>query len=224
MTDDHFPPGQPIETLSNRSFEAKREYVEDLERRADPQAIALLVECLCDESGYLRDLAEQAFTRLGGTGVAALLPLLDQGLWYTRTSAARVLGRQGYRPAVPALIRLTDDGNETVARAAQEALAGIARERGALRVAHALHRLAPDLRRRRLAEIQERSAPLAERVEHFMRNAELMGVEDPDPLADDSPTVRAADEGVEWEVLTGPLPPKPSAGDPGGGHAGSASD
>jgi len=46
-----------------------------------------------------------------------------------------------------------------------------------------------------------------------------MDIEDVDSLTDDSPAVRAAEEGVEWEVLTGPPPPKEQSGEAGGGEA-----
>ena len=64
MADDRLPVG-PLEALNARGLTAKREYVRGLEQRKDAEAFSLLVECLCDESWFLRDLAEQAFVRLG---------------------------------------------------------------------------------------------------------------------------------------------------------------
>jgi HEAT repeat protein len=215
MTEDKHPQN----ALNSRNLATKREYVRDLVMKGDQQSLLLLVECLCDESWYLRDLAEQAFLGMGEGGASVLLPLLEQGLWFTRTSAARVLGRLGYRPSVPALFRLSDDTNDTVADAARDALVAIGVQRGAIGLAHTLHRLPPDLRRRRIDEIAARDRVLAERIERMMRNEELMGTEDESMLTDDSPAVRASEEGVEWEVLTGPPPPKQRVGEPGPGHA-----
>lgn len=217
MTEDKY--GKPYDALNTRGLTAKREYVRDLELRADNEALSLLVECLCDESWYLRELAEQSFAKLGDRGAHALLPLLEDGLWFTRVSAARVLGRLGYRAAVPGLFRLTEDANTTVVAAAHAALAQIAGQRGAVRLAHTLHRMAPDVRRRRLDEIAARDRALAERLDRLMRSDDLMAAEQPDALSDDSPAVRAMEEGVEWEVLTGPPPPKDRPGEPGGGNA-----
>ncbi len=221
MTDDKYAQ-KPLDHLNTRGLTAKREYVRGLETRGDPEALSLLVECLCDESWYLRDLAEEAFLRMGDRGAAALLPLLEQGLWFTRTSAARVLGRVGYRPSVPALLRLAEDANETVVAASREALVTIGHQGGAVTVAHALHRLPPDLRRRRLDELAARDRPLFERVERLMRSDELMSTETADTLSDDHALVRASEEGVEWELLTGPPPTRDRAGEPGGGHGGTA--
>jgi HEAT repeat protein len=214
MSDDKFAP------LNSRGLSAKREYVRGLEQRADPEALSLLVECICDESWYLRGLAEEAFLRLGDRGAAVLLPLLEQGLWYTRTSTARVLGRLGYRPAVHGLLRLADDSNTTVANGAREALIAIGHQRGSVTIAHALHRLPPEVRRRRLDELAERDRPLLERVERLMRSDELMSAESGEALCDDDALVRASEDGVEWELLTGPVPPRKSPGESGGGHAG----
>src|SRR5438067_1782989 len=63
MTDS--PPSRPTDLLNSRGLAAKREYVRGLEQRRDPESLSLLVECLCDESWYLRDLAAQVFVRMG---------------------------------------------------------------------------------------------------------------------------------------------------------------
>jgi hypothetical protein len=217
MTDEKHGQQKTFDAVNTRGLANKREYVRDLQMRGDPQSMALLTECLCDESWYLRELAEEAFLNMGEQGAPVILPLLGQGLWYTRTSIARVLGKLGYRPAVPALLKLTEDANTTVADAARDSLVAIGTKRGASRLAHALHRLPPDARRRRLDEIAVRDRILGERIERMMRNDDLMGAEDPDGLSDDHPSVRATEEGVEWEVLTGPPPAKQRA-EAGGGH------
>jgi HEAT repeat protein len=217
MSDDKHTPGS---VLNTRGLATKREYVRELRVRGDAQALSLLVECLCDESWYLRELAEAAFLELGETGAEALLPMLDQGLWFTRVSAARVFGRLGYRRAVSGLLRLTEDANSTVVHAAREALVGIGNRHGAIRLAHALHRLPPDARRRQLDGLTALDASLRERLERLMRSEELMLAEDVEPLSDDSPAVRAI-EGVAPETPAGSPPsppPRPRAEEPGGGN------
>ena len=124
-----------------------------------------------------------------------------------------MIGRMGYRPAVPRLLRMARDANAMVAQSAREALAEIARRGGASRVAREVHALDPDLRRRHLADLAGLDRAVAERVETLMRKEELMSVADPDGLSDDSPVVRASEEGVSWELLTGPpAPRKPGSG------------
>ncbi len=211
MSDDRHPPARSYDALNTRGLAAKREYVRGLEKRRDSEALSLLVECLCDESWYLRQLAEQAFLNLGSEGAPLLLPLLEQGLWFTRVSSAGILGKLGHAPAVPGLLRLTEDENRTVAEAAREALIAVGRSSGAVRIAHVLHRLAPDSRRRRLEDLAARDAELAERIQRLMTNDELMAVEDTELLTDDHPVVRASEDGFEWEVLTSPPAPKTPA-------------
>jgi HEAT repeat protein len=208
---------RPLDVLNARGLTAKREYVRGLEQRHDEEALSLLVECLCDESWYLRGLAEEAFLRLGEKGAAVLLPLLEQGLWYTRSSAARVVGRMGYRAAVPMLVRMAEDSNATVAQSAAEALTELARRGGASRIAHELFRLAPEIRRRRIDEVARLDRAVAERIEKLTRKEELMSLEDPEGLSDDSDVVRASEEGVEWEILTGPPPSRDRVPPPGSG-------
>jgi len=209
MSDDKYPPGKPFDALNSRGLAGKREYVRGLQQRRDEEALSLLVECLCDESWYLRELAEKALMQVGERANPVLLPLLDQGLWFTRTSASRVLGRFGCREAVPALLRLTEDANETVADAARDALVAIGRNGGSITLASSLHRLPPDLRRRRFDEISTSDRHLGERIERLQHHDDLMSAGGSDALHDDSPEVRAAEEGFEWEVLTGPATTDP---------------
>ena len=220
MSDEKLTQPKPFDALNARGLAAKREYVRGLEQRRDAEALSLLLECLCDESWYLRDLAGQVFQRMGDEGATAILPLLETGLWYTRTSVAEILGRLGFRQAVPALLRQADDANRTVAESARVALVSIARGGGCYRLAHVLHRMPPDARRRRFEDLHARDRTLAERIERLMRNEELMSAEDQGALADDSPFVRANEDGVEWELLTRPMPP-PTGDVPGSGGYGS---
>jgi hypothetical protein len=118
------------------------------------------------------------------------------------------------------MLRLTEDANETVAEAARAALIAIGTSGGAIALARSLHRLPPELRYRRFEEIRTRDRQLGDRVDRMMRQEELMSAEG-EELTDDSPMVRASEEGLEWEVLTGPSssgprPPRPEAarGDP----------
>lgn len=220
MTDDKYAQARTTyDAMSTRGLASKREYVRDLEQRADEDALARLCECLRDESWFMRELAEEAFMRLGSNGARALVPLLRQGLWFTRSSAARTLGRLGYGDAVPELFVLTEDANETAAASARDALVEIGHRGGAIRLAHALHRMPPDLRQRRVREIVSRDPALGERLERFMRSEDLMSVEDASVLSDESAAVRASEEGVVWEVLTAPSPPPPPPGDGDDGRA-----
>ncbi|HEY3215505.1 MAG TPA: HEAT repeat domain-containing protein [Candidatus Eisenbacteria bacterium] len=209
MSDDTYAQSKPFDALNSRGLAGKREYVRSLEQRNDAEALSLLVECLCDESWYLRELAEDALMRVGPSSSVVLLPLLEQGLWFTRTSAARVLGRFAHRDAVPPLFRLTDDGNETVAKAALEALVAIGHGGGTIRIARELSRQPPGPRRRRFEEISARDPLLARRIERMMRNDRLMSIEGGDAWSDDSPEVRSSEEGLEWEAV-----PAPAATDP----------
>jgi HEAT repeat protein len=204
MSDEKYAAGRTLDAMNARGLAGKRDYVRSLEQRRDDEAMSLLVECLCDESWYLRDLAEQALLRLGDRGGETLLPILEQGLWFSRASAARVLGRLGYRPAAPGLLRLCRDANATVAQAAVASLVDLAHRRGSVRIAWELHRHETESRRELLAQLGAMDRPLFERLERMLRNDDLMTREHPDDLRDDSDLVRASEEGVEWEVLTGP--------------------
>jgi HEAT repeat protein len=217
MADEKPGAGRALDAMNARGLAGKRDYVRSLEQRRDEDAMAMLVECLCDESWYLRDLAEHALLRSGERGGEALLPILEQGLWFSRTSAARVLGRLGYAPAVAGLLRQCSDSNASVVQESQSALVELAHRGGSVRIAWELHRTAPERRREMLHRLRALDRALFERLERMLRNDELMTNDDPDDLRDDSELVRASEEGVEWELLTGPpAPRKPALSEAGG--------
>lgn len=204
------------DAMNARGLAGKRDYVRSLEQRRDAESLSLLVECLCDESWYLRELAEGALQRMGEASAEALLPILETGLWYSRASAARVLGRLGHGGAVPGILRLCGDDNGTVALAARESLAELAHRGGSVRIAWELMRLPADVRRARVAEFTALQRAFGERLERLLRHEELMSSEDPASLRDDSAVVRASEEGVEWEILTGPPATRSDDPRPGG--------
>jgi HEAT repeat protein len=190
------------EALSARGLADKRDYVRSLEQRRDEQALALLVECLGDESGYLRELAEAALAKLNEREAAAagarLLPLLREGLWYARASAARTLGGMAYAPAAASLLGMCEDRVDSVAREAVAALAAIGAHGGATRIAWELHRTSPERRAARLDRLRARDGALADRVQGLLAVDRLMTHPDPDQLRDDAPQVRAWEERT-WE-------------------------
>jgi len=222
MSDDKHAQSKAYDPLASRGLTGKRDYVRGLEQRSDAEAMSLLVECLCDESWYLRELAEQALERIGERAAPVLVPLLEQGLWFTRTSAARVLGRFAHPGAVEPLLRLIEDANETVVEAARAALVEIGRGGGAIHIARALHRLPPDLRRRRFEELSDRDRPLGERLDHMLRNDELMAVGAGDRRSNDSTVTRATEDHLEWEVVTGASKPQSPSDGRGGGDGDTA--
>ncbi len=216
MPDESTAGRRALDALSIRGLAGKRDYVRSLEQRRDPEAMSLLAECLCDESSYLRDLAEAALLQMGERGAAAVVPLLGQGLWFSRASAARLLGRLGHAPAAAGLLGLTGDSVETVVREAYAALATLAQRGGAARIAWELHRAAPERRLDRLARLQAVDRPAADRVERLLRSENLMTQADPDVLRDDAPLVRETEEGDEWEPLS-PPPTRPATPPTSGG-------
>jgi HEAT repeat protein len=217
--------GRIHEALSSRGLAGKRDYVRSLEQRRDEQALPLLVECLSDESGYLRELAEAALAKLGersGPGGAAtagalLLPLLRGGLWYARASAARALGGMAYAPAALTLLEVSEDRVDSVAREAAAALARIGANGGAARIAWELHRAPVERRGAWLARLRARDAALADRVERLLGAERLMSHPDPDGLRDDAQLVRAWEERTWREEQKkgsepGEAPPRAASG------------
>ena len=201
---------------SGRDFAGKKDYVRQLEQRRDPEALALLVQCLSDESGYLRDLAEGALLRLGGRAAELVLPLLDQGLWYSRSSAARLLGGLRHAAAVAPLLGRAEDPVENVAREAFVALAALARSGASTRIAWEIHRLPAERRLTRLARLRHVDRAVATRVEQLMGLERVTTAADPDTLRDDAPGMPAPEEGAHWQTTNPPRSQTPTPTDGGG--------
>ena len=199
MTDETYSTLRPFDALSPRGLAGKREYVLELEKKGDDGALRLLVECLADESGYLRDLAAAALVRLRAPA-APILPLLASGLWYTRTSAVRALGRLGAAEAAAPLATLLNDANHGVRHDAIEALAAIARSGKELHVARALFARPDGERAWALHDLRLKDHSVASRIDSLFRDRDLMSAPDDELL--ESPA-RVGEDGVAWDLLTG---------------------
>ena len=220
MADEGANGRRAADALDARRLAGSRDYVRSLEQRTDAEALGLLVECLSGDSAYLRELAEAALLKRGTAATPALLPLLGQGLWFTRASAARVLGRSGHAAATPGLLRLSRDPVASVAADARAALVALARHGGSARLAWELHRQEAGTRLESLAAVRRLDASLATRLEALLRVELLMQQKDPDALRDDASLVREHEEGSAWDLPAAPnegaLPPTPEAGSKGG--------
>jgi HEAT repeat protein len=201
MADDKYSSLRALEAMQVRSLEGKREYVASLEARGDEQALSLLVECLCDESGYLRDLAERALVRVGDKGADVLLPHLTQGLWFTRVSVAKVLGELAYRDALPGLVEMAGDANHAVSEAALASAARIAAAGHVVSMARALYRAPGQRTAEFLRAADQRQPGMAQQIQRALADSELMTAADHEVLHEDAGLTST--EGVEWEVLTG---------------------
>lgn len=202
MADEPYSTLRPFDALSPRGLAGKREYVLDLEQKGDESAVRLLVECLADESGYLRDLAAAALVRLNAPA-APILPLLASGLWYTRVSAVRTLGRLGAREAALPLGALLKDTNESVRGETVEALAAIARGGSDVHVARSLFARSEGERARALLDLRSLDAETARRLDALFLDRDLMSAAEHELIAPEHAPGRASDEGVAWDLLTG---------------------
>lgn len=203
MSDEKHATLRVLDALQMKGYDGKREYVAALERRGDEQAVSLLVECLCDESTFLRELAERALTRMGAEHAALLRPLLTQGLWYTRASVAHVLGGVGAKEALPDLVTLLTDANSAIAEAASDAIVRIAKSGSLVSVARALHAAPERLQRGIARQADAATAGLGTQIERLLADRELMAAGEGEVLREDRKAL-AGQDNVVWEVLTTP--------------------
>jgi HEAT repeat protein len=217
VTDDKHATLRVLDDLQMKSLEGKREYVASLQARDDEQALSLLVECLCDESAFLRKLAERVLVEKGASSLEVLLPHLTQGLWYTRASVARISGRLGAKEALPGLMQAAADPNREVSEAAIGALVELAAAGHGVSVARALFAESGALAKGVLERAGRSGGGLATQLQRLMEDRDLMTAREEEVLREDIGAAEAQDN-LEWEVLTGkdrtekpPAAPEPPA-------------
>lgn len=162
--DDRIESGRAIEALRRKNLEGKRAFIEEL-RQTDPKAISLLLEILCDESWFLRELALKSLVEIGEPARVPLRGILSSGLWYTRAAAVRALGRMGDAASAPHILDMLEDTNRTAREAGLEAMRSLAAAGQVVALGRALGAMAPELRGARLATIERVDPDLARQVE-----------------------------------------------------------
>ncbi|MDZ4805653.1 MAG: hypothetical protein SGI90_12400 [Candidatus Eisenbacteria bacterium] len=180
--DDRIESGRAIEALRRKNLEGKRAFIEDL-RQTDPKSISLLLEILCDESWFLRELALKSLVDIGEPARLPLRAILSSGLWYTRAAAVRALGRMGDAVSAPHILDMLEDSNRTARDAGLEAMRSLAAAGQTAALGRALAAMAPELRGARLALIERVDPDLARGVE-----ASMSGAPDPPPRVAEAPS------------------------------------
>ena len=110
-----------VEQFKSRDIAKRMTAVARAAEQRGPEAVALLVKALQDQSPSLRQRAVDAMCQAGPAALAPLLRLLTSGVWFARASAALVLERIGTAESLPQLLRQCDDANRSVAQAAAQA-------------------------------------------------------------------------------------------------------
>jgi hypothetical protein len=213
MTDERGGSGRILDRIHSRNFQGRKALVEELRRERSERAVASLIELLADESWTLRELAVEALAESPELAAPRLHALLRAGLWYTRAAAARGLGLIAHAPALPDLLSMIGDSNQTIAQEVATALLQMARRGLSVAVARgilargdraeegfvALERMNPDAGRklRVLAARAEVAAPVKE----------WLLASPPDPEVLERQLLREPDDafGVRWDEISGPV-------------------
>jgi HEAT repeat protein len=120
-------PEQFLDALDRMNLEQKRVLIEELGTHPSERSIKILAEILQGDSWYLRDLAVKSMSQMGDHAIPVVKILLYSGLWYTRASAARCLGKMENAESLPDLVHLLGDPNHTVQSACLASIADFVR-------------------------------------------------------------------------------------------------
>jgi len=187
------------EELRHREPEEKLAWIRELAQNPTDESVETLLSVLEQESWFLRDQAARALATLGERVVGPLIEYLGSGLWYTRASAASVLGRMGLPVAAEPLTGLLSDANRTVRDAAWDALVRLAdNEFGAHAAAEAFLALPERARRFALDGILARSPEAGERIVRSMEDLERHG-----SRARELPRAVNQSDTLAWEDVVG---------------------
>jgi hypothetical protein len=169
--DDRIESGRAIEALRRKNLDGKRTFIDELKRQHDAKAISLLLEILCDESPYLRELATKALVEMGEPARAPLRGVLTTGLWYTRAAAVRALGAMGDAATAPHVLAMLEDSNRTARDAAVVALKSLVAAGQTAALGRALAATAPERRGEVLGLIDRVDPDIARGVEAALAGA-----------------------------------------------------
>ena len=203
MVDDRLESGRTLEALRKKNLEGKKMFIEELRKQKTPKAVSLLLEILCDESWYLRELAIGALVEAGTPAEAPLHKVLTGGLWYTRAAAARALGRLGYAPAAPDVLKLLDEPNRTVRESAVDAIKALMAAGCTAPVCEALAGAPREVRSARLSLISQGAPEMATQLEAGVESlqAARLAIPTAAPAGEDAAPENAA---APPESATGP--------------------
>ncbi len=162
---DRLEAGRTLEALRRKNLEGKKLFIEELRDQKTPKSVSLLLEILCDESWYLRDLAIGALVESGEIARGPLRNVFRSGLWYTRAAAGIALGRLGDKPSAPGILALLDEPNRTVREAAAKAALRLSENGGSEALVRALAELSYDRAAERLSTLRRIHPDLADALE-----------------------------------------------------------
>jgi HEAT repeat protein len=120
-------PEQFLDALDRMNLDQKRVLIDELGTHPSERSIKILAEILQGDSWYLRDLAVDSMSQMGDHAIPVVNILLYSGLWYTRASAARCLGKMQHFESLPDLVHLLGDPNRTVQSACLASIADFVR-------------------------------------------------------------------------------------------------
>ncbi len=153
MAEEELDGAKVLERLRLKNLSGKKELIEDLKKRKGQRSVLILAELLQDESWYLREQAVQALPEMGDEARGPVMKLLENGLWYTRAAAAKVLGKIGGPEAVDSLLDCLVDSNMTVQGAAAAALVDIAKSSSVEALASSLGGRPHDVKQKAVSRI-----------------------------------------------------------------------
>lgn len=111
----------PIEQmLRSKDLAERLKAVQLLAERRDKTR---LLSLLFSESWHVREKTAKLLVSFGEEIKDDILPLLDEGYWYVRAAACLIIGEIGDERALPRLVELLKEHNETVRGEAAKAIA-----------------------------------------------------------------------------------------------------
>lgn len=136
-----------IENLRSKDLIRRLEGLHIISESGGKEKLPLILEALQDSSWHLRQEAVKAVVKIGEKAVPYLLQLLQEGVWFVRTASALALGEIGDPRALEILLVTSLDTNESVRKAAKEAMIKILEFAPSQRLSDTLHRCEPSCRK-----------------------------------------------------------------------------
>uniref|UniRef100_A0A7C4UFW1 HEAT repeat domain-containing protein n=1 Tax=candidate division WOR-3 bacterium TaxID=2052148 RepID=A0A7C4UFW1_UNCW3 len=108
--------------IRSKNLKEKMKLIEDLGKEDSPKALQQLISLLSSSSWSIRDKVTEILATKGEKILDKLINLLEEGIWFTKASAAKTLGNIGSIQSLPHLLKFIDDNNSVVRENVYEAI------------------------------------------------------------------------------------------------------
>lgn len=116
--------------MKSKNIKEKIRLIEELAKDDNPKSVQYLLSFLSSPSWTIREKTSEVLGTKGEKILDKLLTLLEEGVWYTRATAAKTIGNIGSANVMNHLLKHSEDNNQVVKESVLESIKKIVEKNG----------------------------------------------------------------------------------------------